>query len=87
MSSDMQISTMMAKRENQDSEKAQKKKKISIQSVPAVSHLCLHAIYCMLHQTVKIFSICFLRIKVVSLLSRGCIWVDKVSNPARRTGI
>lgn len=34
-----------------------------------------------------VLSICFLRIKVVFLLSRGCIWVDKVSNPARRTGI
>lgn len=67
--------------------KQKKKRNMSILS--AVSCLCLHAIY-MLHQTMSFVlfsSICFLRIKVVFLLTQGWIRVDKVSDPARRTGI
>lgn len=58
MSSDMQISTMMAKKED-SRERDSKKIIICIQPAAAVSHLCLYAIYCMLHQTVEFFPFVF----------------------------
>lgn len=76
--------------EEEDSrERESKKKRRNMSILSAVSCLCLHAIY-MLHQTMSFVlfsSICFLRIKVVFLLTQGWIRVDKVSDPARRTGI
>ena len=71
MSSDMQIATEMAKRKTQESEKAPNKKKLVFSLLP-LSHICVCMQY-MLYQTVSVSSICFLRIKVVFLLSRGRI--------------
>lgn len=81
MSSDMHIATMMAKRKTQESEEA--KKNISFQCLP---HVCLQSAA---SDSEGFFSpsVCFLRITEVFLLTQGCIRVDKVNDPERRTGI
>ncbi len=83
MSSDTQIATMMAKRKTQESEKAPQK---LVFTLPQLSHICV-CMQDLLYQTVTFVSVCFLRIKVVFLHRLGWIWVDKVSDPVRRTGI